>query len=148
MISFFEKMAVVAATTLSWAAFAQTPSFNPPLEPNYIFGPHALRLDVANNTVSQEKGLMHVAELKDNEGMLFVFSSPKKACFWMKNTPLDLDLLFLDQDGQVLQYESLIAFDLTAKCSDFEANYALELPQGWVLRNKVSLDWKLKSLEH
>lgn len=56
---------------------------------------------VANTPQKQEKGLMFVTELPENEGMLFVFDQDEDQAFWMKNTLIDLDIVFIGSDRKV-----------------------------------------------
>ncbi|MBR4356043.1 MAG: DUF192 domain-containing protein [Elusimicrobiaceae bacterium] len=56
---------------------------------------------VADTPEKQEKGLMFVTELPENEGMLFVFDKEEEQIFWMKNTLIDLDMVFIGADRQV-----------------------------------------------
>lgn len=48
------------------------------------------------------KGLQGVTELKDNEGMLFFFEEPQTVGFWMKDTKIPLDIIFIDDDMEVI----------------------------------------------
>jgi uncharacterized membrane protein (UPF0127 family) len=64
-------------------------------------GPATFDVEVAGDPASQEKGLMFRTELAPDAGMLFDFHQPSMQVFWMKNTPLSLDLLFIRQDGTV-----------------------------------------------
>ncbi|ESA33868.1 hypothetical protein N836_19730 [Leptolyngbya sp. Heron Island J] len=57
-------------------------------------------LEVAQTPQQQQLGLMFRQALPDNRGMLFPFSPPRPARFWMKNVPVGLDMVFLYQ-GQV-----------------------------------------------
>lgn len=57
-------------------------------------------LEVAQTPSQQQLGLMFREALPDNRGMLFPFSTPRVARFWMKNVPVGLDMVFLYQ-GQV-----------------------------------------------
>ena len=52
-------------------------------------------LEVASTPQQQALGLMHRTELGENRGMLFPFSPPRPANFWMKNTRMSLDIIFL-----------------------------------------------------
>lgn len=61
-----------------------------------------IQLEVARTPEQQAKGLMYRPPLPDNQGMLFQFSSPQPVRFWMKNVPVPLDMVFL-QNG-VVQY--------------------------------------------
>jgi uncharacterized protein len=64
-------------------------------------GTHRFRVWVADDEKSREQGLMFVRELPPGRGMLFVFEAPQQAAFWMKDTYLSLDLIFVDADGRV-----------------------------------------------
>ncbi len=58
-------------------------------------------VELAVTTEEQEKGLMYRQSLASNDGMLFVFSKPQVADFWMKNTVLPLDMIFIRKTGIV-----------------------------------------------
>ncbi|HEX3466781.1 MAG TPA: DUF192 domain-containing protein [Candidatus Elarobacter sp.] len=62
-----------------------------------------LRLAVADTEARRERGLMFVASVPRDEGMIFVFPSPSndRQEFWMKNTIAPLDMVFVDADGTV-----------------------------------------------
>ncbi len=59
-----------------------------------------IELEVAATPEAQQQGLMYRTELAPNRGMLFSFSPPKVARFWMKNTLISLDMIFL-KDGEI-----------------------------------------------
>lgn len=54
-----------------------------------------IQLEVARTPQEQAMGLMYRPPLPDNRGMLFVFPSPQGARFWMKNVPVNLDMVFM-----------------------------------------------------
>ena len=56
---------------------------------------------LADTPAKQEKGLMFVTHLPENEGMLFVFDQESAQAFWMKNTLIDLDMVFISADKTV-----------------------------------------------
>ena len=60
-----------------------------------------VRVELAVTREEQSKGLMFRKELKENRGMLFVFSEAGEKSFWMKNTLVELDIVFLDKDLKV-----------------------------------------------
>lgn len=64
-------------------------------------GTHAFRAWIAADDSSRERGLMHVRELPSDQGMLFLFDQPQPAAFWMKNTYLSLDIIYVTADGRV-----------------------------------------------
>lgn len=61
----------------------------------------SFQLEVAQTPQQQALGLMFRSELPDNRGMLFPFSSPRRASFWMKDVPVPLDMVFIYQ-GKVV----------------------------------------------
>ncbi|MDE1985671.1 MAG: DUF192 domain-containing protein [Alphaproteobacteria bacterium] len=64
-------------------------------------GPVAFTVEVASDPASQEHGLMFRKTLAPNAGMLFDFHKAGPVVFWMKNTPLSLDMLFIKADGTI-----------------------------------------------
>jgi uncharacterized membrane protein (UPF0127 family) len=59
-------------------------------------------LEIAASGEAQECGLMYRKTMKRSAGMIFPFTPPRPASFWMENTPLPLDLIFVDTDNRVL----------------------------------------------
>jgi uncharacterized protein len=98
---------------------------------------------VASTPEALEKGLMEVTDLAPNQGMLFLFGKKRPAVFWMKNTPSNLDLAYLDQEGHILQIESLKAYSLKKVPSRMPAWAALELPAGTFARAKARVGDKV-----
>jgi len=63
---------------------------------------HSFAVEVARSSEDQAKGLMFRTELGAGEGMIFPRSNPAVASFWMKNTPLPLDIIFVGTDKKIL----------------------------------------------
>ncbi|RUU47612.1 DUF192 domain-containing protein [Mesorhizobium sp. M6A.T.Ca.TU.002.02.2.1] len=64
-------------------------------------GERSFSIEIADTSAEREAGLMFREEMADDHGMLFVFEEPRDVSFWMKNTPMPLDLIFVGQDGKV-----------------------------------------------
>jgi len=62
---------------------------------------HELYVEVAKTPQQQEDGLMYRTHLDADKGMLFVFPGPNQISFWMKNTLVPLDMVFIRADGRV-----------------------------------------------
>lgn len=86
---------------------------------------------VADTESLRAKGLMYVDQLPQSEGLLFVYPSPSKRYFWMKNTLIELDILFADQTGRVrFIYENAVPLDETPIYGGDEIQFVLELNGG------------------
>ncbi len=60
-------------------------------------------VEVARTAAERSQGLMYRKELPRDHGMLFDFGREQPVSFWMKNTPLSLDLLFIDGKGEIVR---------------------------------------------
>jgi uncharacterized protein len=65
-------------------------------------GTHEFAVWIAADDRSRQRGLMDVRQLPPGQGMLFLFASPQEVAFWMKDTYLSLDLVFIAEDGTVV----------------------------------------------
>lgn len=68
---------------------------------------HRFTVEVARTADEQATGLMNRARLGPNEGMVFPFASPRPASFWMKNTLIPLDMIFVRADGSIARIAAM-----------------------------------------
>lgn len=99
-----------------------------------VAGKASIDVEVARTPGQIQRGLMHRPSLLEGRGMLFVFAEPGRQCFWMKNTLVPLTAAFLDADGRILNLADMQPRSERLHCSDGDALYVLEAPQGWFQR--------------
>ena len=101
-------------------------------------GRQTFTLEVADTEPVRETGLMNRDSMPANHGMLFVFDDESPRSFWMKDTRIPLDILFIDGNGKVVSSKSMKPFDLRTTPSDGAAKYAIELNAGAAQSSGVS----------
>jgi uncharacterized membrane protein (UPF0127 family) len=92
----------------------------------------AVQMQLAIFPSEMEHGLMGRRELGSDQGMLFVYHEPGQRSFWMRNTPLPLDIGFFSRDGKLKEFYPMLPFDESSIRSRSDAiEFALEMNQGW-----------------
>jgi hypothetical protein len=92
---------------------------------------HDFRVEVARTPQEQARGLMFRTEMGPNEGMLFPYDPPRVLSFWMKNTVLSLDLVFIGPDRRVINVAAdAVPYSEESIVSDAPAIAVLELNAG------------------
>jgi uncharacterized protein len=108
---------------------------------------HAFRVEVASSPEEQAKGLMFRTEMGADEGMLFPHDPPRRASFWMKNTVIPLDIIYIGSDGRILNIADAKPYDLTPLPSAGVASAVLELNGGRAAKLGIKpgdkVTWKL-----
>jgi uncharacterized membrane protein (UPF0127 family) len=87
-------------------------------------------IELAITAEQSERGLMYRDFMPDDHGMLFPFDVPQKLKFWMKNTRIPLDIVFLDKDCRVVQVIHAKPLDETSVGPDSPTQYVIELNVG------------------
>ncbi|MGH7948202.1 MAG: DUF192 domain-containing protein [Candidatus Binataceae bacterium] len=88
-------------------------------------------VEIADTPVTRERGLMNRRELGANAGMLFVFPIAVEASFWMKDTPLPLDMIFADSSGRIIGIiENAEPFSQSPREVPGRSQYVLEVNGG------------------
>jgi uncharacterized membrane protein (UPF0127 family) len=131
------KLFPLIMVMVSGVAFADDPKPPPkPLPVSTIvvdtsFGHAMFKVEVASDWRSQEYGLMNRKYLAPNAGMLFDFHVPEMTTFWMKDTLIPLDMIFIKPDGTVSSVApDAVPMSLTSIPSVEPVRAVLEIPGG------------------
>lgn len=132
------------------AALTPAPSASPHTPVVVVQAPRAeLLLELARTPAEQERGLMYRTSLPARGGMLFVFANDGPVTFWMKNTLIPLDMLFIASDGTVRQVDADVPVpapgigdEQIPRESGF-ARYVIELRAGEARRDGIEPGVKL-----
>lgn len=92
---------------------------------------HAFRVEVASTEAEQAKGLMFRTSMGADEGMIFPEDPPRRSAFWMRNTVIPLDIIFIGTDRKVLNIAAnAVPYDETPLPAAGMASGVLELNGG------------------
>ncbi len=98
-----------------------------------------LDIEIADDEYSTQTGLMYRHSMAENQGMLFVFNDSRQRSFYMKNTEIPLDIIYLNSDKEIVSFQkNAKSFDETSLPSEAASQYVLEINAG------LSDKWKLK----
>ena len=90
-----------------------------------------LNIEIANSPYERETGLMYRTSMEKNQGMLFVFDEESILTFYMKNTYMSLDLIFISEKKEIISiYKNAKPNDLSSISSKLPSKYVLEVIQG------------------
>lgn len=90
-----------------------------------------LYCEVMNTPGARAQGLQHVTHLPWNHGALFIFPKLNESGFWMKDTPIALELIYLDENYKVISIHDLRPQSKKIVQCEQPYKYALEVNPGW-----------------
>lgn len=90
-------------------------------------GDQEYNVEIADTEEKRKDGLSRCKSLKADEGMLFIFDEPTTSSFTMEETDIDLDIIFIDSEGEVLEVHSVEARDPNPVVCESEYQYVLEV---------------------
>jgi uncharacterized protein len=100
-------------------------------------GERSFTIEIADDPGERERGLMFREDMDDAHGMLFVFQDQRDVGFWMKNTPMPLDLLFIAQDGTVKAIKPGVSMSEAVISPGVPVRFVLELKAGIAAKNGI-----------
>jgi uncharacterized membrane protein (UPF0127 family) len=99
---------------------------------------HRVAVEIARTDAERARGLMHRRALAPDAGMLFIFDETADHPFWMKNTLIPLDLLFIGEDGRIVGIvPRAVPGDLSPRSAG-ASRYVLEVNGGWAEAHGVA----------
>lgn len=123
----FARIFVVIALVLLVSSCANQPE----LVLKTADGDFTFEVELADTPKSRADGLMFRQELAPNKGMLFDFKEEREVSFWMRNTFIPLDMIFIGADGTVMNiHKNARPQDETSIPSGFPVRFVLEIPGG------------------
>jgi len=137
-------MARLAAMFLIVGCTHASPPARPaPRGPQVVLAPDGgdesrVMVEVARTRAETQRGLMFRKHLEDGHGMLFLFERPTQQSFWMRNTYVPLDIIFIRADRRVLGVvENATPLTDDPRSVDGKSQFVLEVPAGWAARHRI-----------
>lgn len=115
--------------------------------PSAIVGNTTIPLELALTPEEKAKGLMHREYLAENTGMLFVFEDEGRPGFWMKNTLIPLDMIFINSNNKVVDImtaEPCEKEPCEKYLSEQQAKYVLEVNKGFAEKHNIQIGEEIK----
>lgn len=109
-----------------------------------------ISLEVADTPEKRQQGLMNRKSLRKDHGMLFVWKNEATRYFWMKNTLIPLDMIFISSNGTVLNVKTAYPepntpdSELKRYGSNGEAMYVIEVNSGFAENNSIKKGSKVE----
>ncbi len=97
-----------------------------------------LEVALADDNDERAAGLMYIRSMDENQGMLFVFEDEQPRSFWMANTPLALDMLFVNESYEIVTiHRNTQPFSQRNFTSEIPAKYVIEVNGGYTIRHDI-----------
>lgn len=97
-----------------------------------------IEVAIADDQNERNMGLMDVNELPSDKGMLFIFDSQQPLSFWMANTPLSLDIFFVNNSGEIVRiHQNTQPFSENNLSSGEPAKYVIETNSGFSISHDI-----------
>lgn len=101
-------------------------------------------IEIAETDDERAKGLMDRKSMADSQGMLFIFTAPEEQSFWMKNTYISLDILYVDEKMEIVSIQKYATPLSEESLPSFKkAQYVVEVNAGFCDKNKIKYGDKI-----
>jgi uncharacterized membrane protein (UPF0127 family) len=101
-------------------------------------GPVSFQVSIAQTESERQQGLMNVKTLAPNAGMLFIFTEDSDHAFWMRNTLIPLDMIFIDRNWTIVGIvDNAVPNSLQPRSVGKASRYVLEIAGGQALANSI-----------
>ena len=95
-----------------------------------------VKVEIADTPAKRELGLQYRRELAEDRGMLFLFPSERELTFWMKNTPISLDMIFINEEHKIVGIvHETVPFSTDTLSVSAPSRYVLEVNGGFSRRH-------------
>lgn len=99
-----------------------------------------ISIALADDENTRSLGLMDVRNMNQDQGMLFMFPNEVRQSFWMANTPLALDLIFVNENLEIVSiHHNANPFSTRSIDSDYPAKYVVEVNAGYSVRHDLQV---------
>lgn len=98
-----------------------------------------LNAEMAITKEEQMKGFMERKDIPEGTGMIFINQEDAIRTFWMKNTPTPLSIAYISSTGKIKDIFDMQPYSITPVSSTSHVKYALEVPQGWFVKNNIKV---------
>jgi uncharacterized protein len=155
-ILFLVMLCIVVIIVLTNRHGKKHKDYNPDIPPVYVNGPAFVRegaltflnknkdtltaidIEIADDEASRMQGLMYRSSMEDKQGMLFIFDKQEPQSFWMKNTKIPLDIIYIDENKKIVSIsENTIPFSEEPIPSGSAAKFVVEVNAGFCGKNKI-----------
>jgi len=111
-------------------------------------GDHQVKVEVVTRSDEMARGLMYRRSLEKDSGMLFIFRQEEPQSFWMKNTLIPLDMIFISRDLVIVDITTMQPC-ITDPCPDYTsrqpAQYVLEINAGYCRSHAIAIGDRISS---
>ncbi len=103
-----------------------------------------IKVILAETPDQQKKGLSIKNSLKENDGMLFIFDSPRKNSFWMKDMKFPIDIIWINSDHKIIHIENNLPpctnfLICNSYSPDENSQYVLEVNSNYTIKNNITI---------